>query len=97
MTRYTEELLKISNNFFSLKDKNFLEVILKEPANYSMYCLFKDYDEEKLYNLTRNSLKNLARLDLSTKAKSDNEKFLAIVLGAFQARYEEYQNESNLD
>ena len=96
MTRYTEELLKISKNFFSLRDESFLEKILEVPANYSMFCLFKGYDEERLYGLTRNSMKNLSREDISAKTKSDNEKFLAIVLGAFEARYEELQNESNL-
>lgn len=96
MTRYTEELIKLSNEFLTPNRKELLEQLLEQPSNYSMYCLFKSYDEERLYNLTRNSVQTLAKPNISIKVKSDNEKFLSIVLGAFQARYEEIQNESNL-
>ena len=96
MTKYTEELLRISKNFFSLRGAEYLETILKDPSKYSIFCLFKDYDDEKLFNLARNGMQNLSKENLTTKEKSDHEKFLALVLGAFQAKYDEVQNESNL-
>lgn len=95
MTRYTEELLKLHKNFFSLKGKNFLDIILEDPSNYSIFCLFKDYDEEKLYNLSRSAMRNLSKEGITPNEKLNQEKFLAIVLGAFKEGYEENQKESN--
>lgn len=91
--KITETLIQTSKNFFSLKEKDYLSKILQNQTNYSIFCLFKSYDNERLYNLAMQTLKNLGQPNISEKDKTENENFLAIVLGAF----EEKQKESEID
>ena len=90
-----QTLTQTSINFFSLKESDYLEKVLQNQTNYSIFCLFKSYDNEQLYNLTLQTLKNLGQPNLSEQNKTENENFLAIVLGAFEEKQKEEELELN--